>query len=312
MRRAVTCAVSRAVGVVLVALAGVATVARAQTPPTTQQASPMVETTRAHERLAPRALDGDTLSFTGPGGRAVSLYVPHAAAVGDSLRVVVHFFGAAWLPMQAVDALDDGRVVAVVNLGGGSGIYDRTFGDTTALPTLLDSVRAHVARRTGRTRPLASVTLTAFSAGHGAVRAILRAPTLAAQIGSILLLDGLHTSYVPEGRPLADGGTLDSTNLVALRDYARRAMRGEARLLVTHSTIFPGTYASTTETADWILASLGLRRTAVLAWGPRGMQQLSEVQAGGFALLGFAGNSAPDHVDHLHAMPELLARLQRP
>jgi hypothetical protein len=42
------------------------------------------------------------------------------------------------------------------------------------------------------------------------------------------------------------------------------------------------------------------------------MQQLSAVRAGGFELLGFAGNTAPDHIDHLHAMPELLARLRAP
>jgi hypothetical protein len=34
------------------------------------------------------------------------------------------------------------------------------------------------------------------------------------------------------------------------------------------------------------------------------MQQLSEAKNGQFRLLGFAGNSAPDHVDHLHALPE--------
>jgi hypothetical protein len=39
------------------------------------------------------------------------------------------------------------------------------------------------------------------------------------------------------------------------------------------------------------------------------MQQLSEVRAGRFEVMGFAGNSAPDHVDQLHAMPELLAKL---
>jgi hypothetical protein len=122
----------------------------------------------------------------------------------------------------------------------------------------------------------------------------------------------MHTSYVPEGTPLANGGTLDRTNLVAFADFARRAVRGEARFLVSHSTIFPGTYASTTETADWLLAALGLRRTPVLSWGPRGMQQLGEARSGGFTLLGFAGNSAPDHVDQLHAMPELLARLLAP
>ena len=86
-------------------------------------------------------------------------------------------------------------------------------------------------------------------------------------------------------------------------------MRGEKRFLITHSEIFPGTFASTTETGDWLLGALSIRRTAVLKWGPRGMQQLSEARTGGFELRGFAGNSAPDHMDHFHAMPELLARL---
>jgi hypothetical protein len=143
------------------------------------------------------------------------------------------------------------------------------------------------------------------------VRAILRDPRHAATVDAVLLLDGLHTSYVPEGRVLADGGGLDTTNLTALAAFARRAMRKETRLLITHSEIFPGTFASTTETADWLLASLGVRRTPVLRWGPRGLQQLSEAGAGHFTLLGYAGNSAPDHVDQFHAMPELLRRLWR-
>jgi hypothetical protein len=84
-------------------------------------------------------------------------------------------------------------------------------------------------------------------------------------------------------------------------------MRGEKRFVVTHSEIFPGTFASTTETADWLLGAIGLRRTAVLRWGPRRMQQLSEANSGRFYLLGFAGNSAPDHIDQFHAMPELVA-----
>jgi hypothetical protein len=55
--------------------------------------------------------------------------------------------------------------------------------------------------------------------------------------------------------------------------------------------------------------ALGLRRTPVLRWGPRGMQQLSELRKGRFAILGFAGNSAPDHVDQFHGMPEFLEML---
>jgi hypothetical protein len=281
-------------------------------PPAAQQASPMVETTRAHARLTPRTLDGDTISVPGPAGRPVALFVPRAARQRADVPLVVHFHGAPWLPQQAVDALGDGTVAAVVNLGAGSGAYHRAFSEPAAFDSLLDGVTRAVATVVGASARVSRLTLSAYSAGHGAVRVILRDPRHAERVHSVLLLDGMHTSYVPEGTPLASGGTLDSTNLVAFADFARRAVRGETRFLVSHSTIFPGTYASTTETADWLLAALGLRRTPVLAWGPRGMQQLGESRAGGFTLLGFAGNSAPDHVDQLHAMPELLARLLAP
>jgi hypothetical protein len=36
------------------------------------------------------------------------------------------------------------------------------------------------------------------------------------------------------------------------------------------------------------------------------MQQLSRAGAGKFLILGFAGNSVPDHVDHFHALAEWL------
>jgi hypothetical protein len=130
-----------------------------------------------------------------------------------------------------------------------------------------------------------------------------------ARVSGVLLIDGMHTSYVPEGSVLASGGTLDTSNLVALTAFARAAVHGEKRMLVTHSEIFPGTFASTTETADWMLAALPVTRRAVLRWGPRGMQQLSEAHAGRFTLYGYAGNTAPDHVDQLHALPELLKQL---
>ena len=69
-----------------------------------------------------------------------------------------------------------------------------------------------------------------------------------------------------------------------------------------HSEIMPGTYASTTETADYLLAQLGVHRRAVLKWGPMGLQQLSEARAGRFLLIGFAGKALTaieSAVDHL-------------
>lgn len=80
-------------------------------------------------------------------------------------------------------------------------------------------------------------------------------------------------------------------------------------MVLTHSEIFPGTFASTTEVADHLVTGVGLRRRAVLRWGPMGMQQISEARAGRLQILGYAGNSAPDHLDQLHALPDLLGAL---
>lgn len=277
-------------------------------PPASQNPSPMVEETRAHERLVPRELGGVTRAFAGPAGRMMELHIPDGARASDSVDLVLHFHGAAWLPHQAVASLGGHSVSAVVNLGAGSGVYDRAFSDGAAFDSLLAALAREAAVATGRATRIARVTLTAYSAGHGAVRAILREPRHFARVDAVLLLDGMHTSYVPERTVLAEGGALDTASLVHFAELARAAVRGDKRLVVTHSEIFPGTFASTTETANWLIRALGLRRTRVLRWGPRGMQQLSEVRAGRFELLGFAGNSAPDHVDHLHALPDLLAR----
>ncbi|PYO10317.1 MAG: hypothetical protein DMD30_03300 [Gemmatimonadetes bacterium] len=235
--------------------------------------------------------------------------MPDRARTRDVVDVVVHFHGAAWLPEQAVAEIGDHTVAAVVNLGTGSGAYDRAFADPAVFDSLLAGVTREVKAAIGEAARIGRVTLVGFSAGHGAVRAILRDPRHFARVDAVLLLDGMHTSYVPDGIVLAAGGALDTTNLVAFADFARAAVRGDKRFLITHSEIFPGTFASTTETADWLLRTLGLRRTPVLRWGPHGMQQLSEVRAGRFELFGFAGNTGPDHIDHLHAMPEFLARV---
>jgi hypothetical protein len=198
-----------------------------------------------------------------------------------------------------------------VNIAPGSGAYDRAFSDPAVYDSLLAAVGRALSATSGKPARVNRVTLVGFSAGHGAIRAILRDPRHFDSVNGVLLLDGLHTSYVPEGAVIDKGGVLDTTNLVAFTRYARAAMRGEKRFLITHSEIFPGTFASTTETSDYLIGALGLERKPVLQWGPGGMQQLSEVRQGQFEIMGFAGNTGPDHIDQFHGMPEFLRRLER-
>ncbi|HEY2025935.1 MAG TPA: hypothetical protein VGG78_02940, partial [Gemmatimonadaceae bacterium] len=239
--------------------------AQSSSPAASQNPSPMVEATRAHERLVPKELGGVTRSFLGPGGKPVDVWIPARARARAAIDLVIHFHGAAWLPEQAVAGLAGGQTAAaVVNLGAGAGVYDRAFSDPTAFDSLLAGVTREISAVVGGAAHLGRLTLVGFSAGHGAVRAILREPRHFAAVDAVLLLDGMHTSYVPDGTVLAAGGALDTTNLVAFAAFARAAVRGEKRFVVTHSEIFPGTFASTTETADWLLQTLGVRRTPVL------------------------------------------------
>ena len=93
--------------------------------------------------------------------------------------------------------------------------------------------------------------------------------------------------------------------------FAEEAAAGRKRMRVTHSEVYPGTYASTTETADGLLRRVGLPRRPSLKAGPIGMQQLSETARGQFRITGYAGNSAPDHMDHLYALGASLSEIAR-
>ncbi|MEX1185648.1 MAG: hypothetical protein WEA80_03580 [Gemmatimonadaceae bacterium] len=284
--------------------------------PRAQNPSPMVENTRRHERVPQGQTSGVAFRIDSVLSRPVEVFIPDkplaSAGAADERTLLVHVFSAAYVPMHAVATTRDRYVLAVVNLGGSSSAYERALSDTAAWNTLIQRVRDEtVARTQGRVR-VDRVVVSAFSAGYGGVRALLSDERTAAAIDGVLLLDGLHTSYIPERAVLSEGGSLDTLKLVPFLRYARRAVAGEVRFVVTHSEIFPGTFASTTETADWILAALGLARSPVLAWGPGGMQQIGEVRRGGLAILGFAGNTGPDHIDHLHGLGGFLPLLSAP
>ena len=277
--------------------------------PAVQNPSPMVERSRAHDRLAPRARPGTRHELRNILPRPVDLFIPSGAPATRSL--LVHFLGSAFIPIEAAGRADPAMLVATVNLSAGSAAYEQPFLTIQTWYRLLEAIDSTALAQTGRNIDRGSVILTAFSAGNGAIRAILADSTAAQGVRGIVILDGIHTGYLPPRRVVAEGGSLDPANLQSLLRYARRAVRGEVRMLVTHSEIFPGTFASTTETANWLLDQLEVERERTLAWGPLGMQQTSRASARGFRLWSFAGNSAPDHIDHLHALPWFLEAVVR-
>lgn len=264
-----------------------------QSSPAHQNPSPMVDTTRPHPRIQEQEIQGKRIPL--PIG---TLFLPSKLRARRQVPLVVHFHGAPWLIEYHVAHDLPQAALVTVHLGAGSGIYSRTFSDPTVFTTLLSEARGRLRQATRGDAEWSRVTLTSFSAGYGAIRSILQHPQHYARVDAALLADSLHTSYLPEGTP----PTLDTSPLEVFVRFATDAVRGQKAMWLAHSEVYPGTFASTTETADYLLDSLRQKRQPVLRHGPLGMQQLSRVATGNFHLAGFAGNSAPDHLDHLYAL----------
>lgn len=266
--------------------------------PAQQNPSPMVEHTRAHPRLEKTLPPGRRLNL-----ELGTLFVPEKLKPSHSARLLLFFHGGDWIPELAA-AKQRNLAVISVQAGAGSSTYEHLFAEPARFPRLI----AEAETRSGL--KFDEVDLGGWSAGCGALRKILNDPPSYARVSRVLCIDGVHTGYI-SGKPGPAESDLETGNLDIWLRFGRDAMAGRKHLIITHTEIFPGTFASTTETADWLLRQWGLVPHPVLRWGPMKTQILSDVSAGGLCVIGFAGNSAPDHVDQLHSLPEFLTWLEK-
>jgi hypothetical protein len=257
-----------------------------------------------HQRIAKIEIPGQRFGLKTLSG--VTLFAPQTLDKNKRVPLVVHFHGPGWLIEYNVAKALPQTVVITVQLGTGSSVYNRPFDRTDTFRAILDEARTTL----GLKHDWSSVDLTAWSAGYGAVRAILRDSENLKLVGGVLLLDGIHASYAPGGKPRAAGGIVNAADLDSFLAFARLAVAGKKTFVITHSQIFPATYASTTECTDFLLGALKLRRTMTPRDGPMSMHQLTAVDARGFHVRGYTGETAPDHIDHIHAMSEWLAFLK--
>lgn len=254
-----------------------------------QNPSPIVEHTREHPRLKEEHPAGRREKLA-----AGTLFIPQAVADQKAAPLLVFMHGGSWIPEVA--AAKHAMAVLVIQRGDG---YKALFEKEGAFEAIVDAAEAKAAMN------WTQITIGGWSAGCQGIRAMLRHESAVKRIDRVIMIDGIHTSYT-DGKPGPLESKIDTEVLQPIAVFAREAIAGRKAMLITHSEIFPGTFASTTETADWLLRELSIKRHAVVKWGPMKTQQLSEAKQGSFHLLGFAGNSAPDHVDQLHALADWL------
>ncbi len=215
----------------------------------------------------------------------------------DARDLLVHFHGAVETLRQAHLRTGSTAVLAVVNFPGLSSAYSQPIAND---PELFERI---LRRAWDVSRPEGSaasdphwrrVTLSCFSAGYGAVREILKTPEHFARVDAIVAADSIYAGLV-------EGAAERQVNPVQMQDYlrfARLAGEGRKTFVLAHSSQ-PTLYASTTETTDYLLRELGIARQPDGSLSTDELRQSSRASRGRFVVLGFEGNDAQAHLQHL-------------
>lgn len=214
--------------------------------------------------------------------------------------VMFHFHGHEAVRKEWVQVMD-GAVLVGVTLGTGSGPYETSFRGTQAFERLVKGVEEAVAAKAGReSARVRKVGLSGWSAGYGAVGQIINSSYGKRKVDTVVLLDGLHSGYA--------GSSLNEAQLKPFIDFARRASQGQRFMFVSHSSIIPPGYASTTETANFLIHKLGgrARKTRPRSGDPMGLDLIARYTRGNFHVRGYAGNDTLDHCAHIGLFRDVL------
>jgi hypothetical protein len=164
---------------------------------------------------------------------------------------------------------------------------------------LVSSVEAALEKRLGEKLQIGKIGVSSWSAGYGAVQRVLES-SMASRVDSVILLDGLHTSFTN-----TEGARLTMAPFVR---FAQRATAGETFMHVSHSSILPPGYASTTETANYLIWQVGgePEERSARSGDPMGLKLFRGYDSANFHVEGYSGNGKLDHCAQLGVYREVL------
>ncbi len=221
--------------------------------------------------------------------------------------LIIHFHGGNAIRKAIVDTdTTRGVFIVGVDLGAGSAAYERPFKDPEVFKNLLKNIEKEVAKYTRKNRVhIRRLALTGWSAGYGAIRAILRQQA-GKRVDAVALLDGLHSNY-DKNNPLK----LRADQLRPFVRFAKNAASGEKTMFVSHSSIVPPGYASTTETSHYLTKMLGISISRSSAQDSPHLSRYEEAKIGNFLMRGYRGKEKDDHCAQIALITRMAALLEQ-
>jgi hypothetical protein len=202
--------------------------------------------------------------------------------------LVIHLNGDEPVRKQLVKS-EQPFVLFTLTLDASRG-YAPLFTGTHLYEAIVSGVEQGLSRQLGTRAQVGHVAMSAWSAGFVGIAAALGQPT-GNDFDAVVLIDGLHA-------PRGDNASFKA-QLKPFVDYAARATQGERFMFITHSSIDPPGFASTTECAHYLVASLGGEPQAVRREEPWGLELIEYFSRGALQVRGYAGNDKADHCAQL-------------
>ncbi len=247
----------------------------------------------------------------------VVLFVPSGFVVPQNgvVSLTVHFHTAPWFAAEEHSRRGATNPLLVYSGGTGSSAYQRPFEDPELFSRLLDQTASRLVVETGRADVcIGDVEISSFSAGYGAVREILKEPRYVNRIQTVLLADSLYAGYAD-----SNGAARQPVyrHIASFVEFARLAVDGKKRFLITYSSVVPGTYASTEECARAIVEALGGEITPFPSENSSSISAdlsypiVARYDCGGFHVWGYAGDDAKAHLAHVRSIADFWTALER-
>jgi hypothetical protein len=234
------------------------------------------------------------------------ILMPHKGGITsrNEFDVVIHFHGHQAIRKTLVKTAH-GMFVVGIDMGVGSGVYQRAFTSPDVFPDLLDSIENAVAEHAhNKGAHIRKLALSSWSAGYGAIREILRQKA-SARVDSVVLIDGLHADYDD-----ADTSGFRVEQLAPFVKFARRAAKRDRFMYVSHSTITPPGYVSSTETAHYLVKKLYGKVSKSEGYDGPLLSRYEQARIGNFLMRGYRGDGKSDHCAQIGVMAGVVAALE--
>ncbi len=240
-----------------------------------------------------------------------TLFVPQSwtPASNGQLPLIIHFHTATWFAIDEHLRHGLNTPLLAFYLGEGSSKYQKPFTDSRRLQRMLRLTEQQLATSAGtNVLHIASIDISSFSAGYGAVREILKSPEYRQLIRRVVLCDSLYGSF--------EVNVNGNTNRVPARKhiepwlpFARAAAAGEKTFVLTHSEVPTTDYANSAQCAQALIAAVGAPIQRVPAGSTPAAEGdfplLYRSDLGSFHVWGYGGTNAMAHMIHARHLAEI-------